>query len=155
MRCRLNHIQILTGRAVTGRNAPPARYAIESDSEDEVDPEDTDRAAGHVAASTSTRTRGKDDVELKRISDASIKADDLIVAVDRAGQIWAEGFQEEQQQDITSSASLREDAEVLVASRKVHLVLLSSIVIRESRSDEDDAVCRLPFILLLLRRSQA
>jgi hypothetical protein len=74
----------------TGRNAPPARHTIESDSEEEQDPEDLQQPS----ASTSTAfKRPLPSVTLEWIAEEHArKVETLIVACEEAGMAWSSGL---------------------------------------------------------------
>jgi hypothetical protein len=86
---------------------------VESDSEEEVDPEDIGTGQGSSGASTSRIARVDPQVELRgKIA----KVDRLVIALDQAGQDWAEGF---------APDTLEESAELFVNEKKVLTLLLA------------------------------
>jgi len=97
------------------RNAPPARYTLESDSEDEQDPEDLYRPPA-ASASSSSSSRPEPKVEFRASAASNGKAElppsgrSVIVAIADAGKAWTEGLDEQQ---------LQEASEVLVNDKKV------------------------------------
>ena len=90
-----------------GRNAPPARYTLESDSEEEFDPEDNQQAeGGSRTASTSKRPEPVVSLELANKATGL----DVVVAIEEAGRSWAEGL---------DASNLVEDGSVSVNEQKV------------------------------------
>lgn len=95
---------------IVGRNAPPARYAVESDSEEDQDPEDYGHAEGSRTVSSSRSREPVVTVDFKReASDL-----DVIVAVEEAGRAWAEGLDNDK---------IQEAGSVTVDDRKVRLLV--------------------------------
>lgn len=102
----LHRVTLKVGKSA-GRTAPPSRYAVESDSEDDVDPEDYGR---HAEASRTASSRKRPEpsitVDLPKQSDLS----EVIVAIEDAGRSWAEGL---------DNQTLQEAGSVTVDNKKV------------------------------------
>ena len=98
-----------------GRNQPPARHALESDSEDEVDIEDVHRASGEGSSSRRSAATVPIKPELKYANDEPPKGLKLVIAVDEGGQLWAQGL---------TGRDMPEDGESFYDGRKVNLSIL-------------------------------
>lgn len=93
------------------RNSQPPRHALESDSEDEMDPEDNDLASG--SASTSYKKPAKEPIVRYESTDAEVSILNepvLLVAIGDAGLAWSKGLDE---------GKLVEHAQISVDTRKV------------------------------------
>lgn len=94
--------------SMTGRNAPPARHTLESDSEEEQDPEDV-----HTSRTTSSikLRRPAPDVKIQLTSDCpALAGEHLIIANSEAGMAWSQGL---------DASSLSLDGFLLVDGQKV------------------------------------
>ena len=96
--------------AFIGRNQPPARHALESDSEDEVDNEDVHHASGEGPSLRRSTAAVLVKPDLKYSKDEPPKGLKLVIAVDEGGQLWSQGL---------TGRDMPEDGECFYDGRKV------------------------------------